>query len=242
MTGVQAVIFDWGGTLTPWHDIDLVAQWRHYADAYRGEEPPGATDLAALLAEAEIARWRRQQATRGAEGTGTLEHIFEAVGIDTDSPRHAHALRSYLAGWDPHTLADPDAVPALTALRDLGIRVGVLSNTMWPRWHHEAVFARDGLLRLIDGTVYSSEIPWAKPHESAFGAALTSVGSVPSRTVFVGDRPWDDIHGAQEVGMRAILVPHSSLGDQAVDIDVVPDATVSRLLDVVDVVRRWNVS
>jgi len=22
----QAVIFDWGGTLTPWHDIDLVSQ------------------------------------------------------------------------------------------------------------------------------------------------------------------------------------------------------------------------
>ena len=24
---IDAVIFDWGGTLTPWHDIDPVEQW-----------------------------------------------------------------------------------------------------------------------------------------------------------------------------------------------------------------------
>jgi putative hydrolase of the HAD superfamily len=24
---VRAVIFDWGGTITPWHTVDLRAQW-----------------------------------------------------------------------------------------------------------------------------------------------------------------------------------------------------------------------
>ncbi len=30
---VEAVIFDWGGTLTPWHTIDIRAVWRAYARA-----------------------------------------------------------------------------------------------------------------------------------------------------------------------------------------------------------------
>ncbi|MFM7596831.1 MAG: HAD family hydrolase [Actinomycetota bacterium] len=234
---VEAVIFDWGGTLTPWHDIDLVDMWLAYAQAFEASDP---RDLAESLAGEERARWQRQQSTSGADGTGTLDHLFGAVGIDVSTPRHGRALAAYLAHWEPHTLADPDAVDLLAALRTRGIRVGVLSNTIWPRWHHEAVFSRDGLLPLIDAAVYSSEIAFAKPHASAFEAALASVGVQPGAAVFVGDRPWDDVHGAQEVGMRAVLVPHSRLGDQAVDIDVTPDAVVSRLGEVLGIIESWQ--
>ena len=234
---VDAVVFDWGGTLTPWHDIDLVEQWSAYAVSY----DPGDGTLAQRLAEAEVALWREQQASRGANGTGTLDHVFASCGVDTDDDRHGPALAAYLEAWDPHTLADPDARSLLEALRDAGVRIGVLSNTLWPRWHHEAVFSRDGLSPFIDAAVYSSEIPFAKPHADAFRAAIVAVGSTPERTVFVGDRPWDDVHGAQQVGMRAILIPHSRLGDQAVDIDVTPDAVVERLGDVLEVVLAWRV-
>lgn len=233
---VEAVIFDWGGTLTPWHSIDLVHMWSAYARTY----DPSDGALASRLADEEMAAWRRQQGSRGADGTGELDHLFRQQGIDVSSERHRLALVDYLRAWDPHTYADPDAVGLFESLRSLGIRIGILSNTMWPRWHHEAVFERDGLLHLIDAAVYSSEIPSAKPHADAFRAALQAVGATAAATVFVGDRPWDDIHGAQAVGMRAILVPHSDLGEQAVDVDVSPDAVVQRLGDVFDVVRRWN--
>lgn len=235
---MDAVIFDWGGTLTPWHDVDLLAQWYAYAQAY---DPPSAGDLAARLLAAEAALWNGQRASAGANGTGSLDHVFAAAGVDTASPAHALALREYLDFWEPHTFADPDAYELLSALRADGIRIGVLSNTLWPRRHHEAVFDRDGLLGLIDGAVYTSETPWGKPHGEAFRAALAAVGSPdPGRTVFVGDRVWDDIHGAQQVGMRAILVPHSRLPiEQQVAVEVTPDAVVERLGAVLDVVRRW---
>ena len=257
MTAVEAVIFDWGGTLTPWHSIDLVEQWHHYAavyvamsdrvapgdrDAAADGTNPGAeeADLAERLAAAELARWREHGDSGGADGTGSLDHIFEDLGIDVGSARHAEALAAYLRGWDQHTVADPQAAPTLSALRARGIKVGVLSNTLWPRWHHEAVFARDGLLPLIDGAVYSSEIPSSKPHGSAFGEVLEALGVPASAAVFVGDRPWDDIHGAQSAGMRAIFIPHSDLGDQAVDIDVTPDAVAMSLADVVAIVDAWR--
>ena len=233
---VDAVIFDWGGTLTPWHDIDLVEQWSAFAGAF----DPYDDGLAERLATAEVNLWREQQASRGANGTGTLDHVFASCGVDTTQARHGAALASYLEAWDPHTLADPEARTVLEGLRQAGVRVGVLSNTLWPRWHHEAVFSRDGLAPFIDAAVYSSEIPVAKPHADAFRIALAAVGGHAERTVFVGDRPWDDVHGAQQVGMRAILIPHSRLGDQAVDVAVTPDAVVERLGDVLGVVLSWR--
>ena len=70
------------------------------------------------------------------------------------------------------------------------------------------MFRRDGVLDLIDGAVYTSEIDWTKPHPEAFRAAMTAVGATdPARCVFVGDRPFDDVHGAKSAGMRAVLVP-----------------------------------
>ncbi len=235
---VDAVIFDWGGTLTPWHDIDLVVQWAAYARVY----DPADDGLAERLAAAEVSLWREQQASGGANGTGTLDHVFASCGVDTSQARHGTALASYLEAWDPHTFADPDARPLLEGLRQAGVRVGVLSNTLWPRWHHEAVFSRDGLTPFIDAAVYSSEIPVAKPHADAFRAVIAAVGAPAERTVFVGDRPWDDVHGAQQSGMRAILIPHSRLGDQAVDVDVTPDAVVARLADVLGIVLAWRES
>jgi len=240
MTGrVDAVLFDWGGTLTPWHSLDLVAQWYPYAQVY---DAAHAKELARRLFDAEESIWRRQRDTGGAAGTGNLQRVFDLAGIDTDSWRHAEAMEAYLEGWDPHTHTDPDVVPLFEALRADGIRVGVLSNTMWPREHHERVFERDGVLHLVDGAVYTSETPSGKPHADAFLAAMACVGvEDPDRCVFVGDRPWDDIQGAQQVGMRAVLVPHSDIPEhQQVPVDVTPDAVVHRLGEVLDVVRGWN--
>jgi putative hydrolase of the HAD superfamily len=129
-------------------------------------------------------------------------------------------------------------VPALLRdLRQRGIKVGVLSNTMWPRSAHERVFRRDGVLDLIDGAVYSSEIPWTKPHPEAFRAAMTAVGvGDPAACVFVGDRPYDDVHGAKRAGMRAVLIPHSEV--PSFD-EVTPDAVITRLADLPAQLDAW---
>ncbi len=37
---IDAVIFDWGGTLTPWHAIDQLQGWRSYADVLHPTTPP----------------------------------------------------------------------------------------------------------------------------------------------------------------------------------------------------------
>jgi putative hydrolase of the HAD superfamily len=232
---VEAVIFDWGGTLTPWHTVDLREQWAHYTQVY---DAGRADELAGLLLAAEEEAWRR---ARDHQRSGTLDDLLRSVGVEPSGERHEQALAAYHRFWEPHTYIDPDVPPLLAALRDRGVKVGVLSNTLWTREHHEEVFRRDGVLDLIDGAVYTCEIEWTKPHPEAFRAAMTAVAVTdPARVVFVGDRPYDDVHGAKETGMRAVLVPHSAIPEnQKGHVEGDPDAVVQRLAEVLPVVDRW---
>lgn len=235
--GVEAVVFDWGGTLTPWHTIDLAEQWHVFARAHAGHAHE-AQDVAARILAAEGAAWQRVRAD--AESARIAEILAEA-GVDTAHEGHEAAHAAYEEFWEPHTLLDPDVPPLWQGLRDRGVKIGVLSNTIWSREYHERVFARDDVLHLLDGAVYSSEIAYAKPHPEAFAAALRAVGvEDASRAVYVGDRPFEDVHGAQRVGMRAVWVPHSDIpADQQVAVDVTADAVVHNLGELLDVVDRW---
>jgi putative hydrolase of the HAD superfamily len=241
-TGIEAVIFDWGGTLTPWHRIDLTGQWEVFAQEYarhHPDHPDGGAALAAAMAKAEKSVWSRL-AENGA--SARLADIFELTGVRTDHPGHPAAQTAYEEFWEPHTYLDEDVPLLFEGLRERGIRIGVLSNTIWTRDYHRRLFERDGVLDFVDGDVYSSEIPWVKPHPGAFAAAMEAVGlSDPARGVYVGDRPYEDVHGAQTAGLRAILVPHSDIPpDQRVPVEVTPDGVAQRLLDVLTLVDTWS--
>jgi putative hydrolase of the HAD superfamily len=225
---VRAVIFDWGGTLTPWHQIDHGELWRQAcAPHFPGNQVAG---IAAAICAAEQGLW---QVSRDSGQSATLDHVFAQAGVAATED----LLASYYALWDPHTYTDPEVAPLLRYLRERGIRIGVLSNTMWPRTAHERVFRRDEVLSLIDGAVYSSEIPWVKPHAEAFRAAMAAIGMTdPGECVYVGDRPYDDVHGAKRMGMRAVLVPNSDVPpfDAAA-----PDAVISRLTELAHHLDAW---
>ena len=225
---VAAVIFDWGGTLTPWHAVDQETLWRDVCAPHFPSEQ--AASVAAAILAAENGLWRQCET---AHRSATLDHIFEQAGVIP----HAGLLDTYFRAWEPHTYTDPDAAPLLRELRRRGIRTGLLSNTMWPRVLHERVFHRDDVLGLFDGAVYSSEIPWTKPHPEAFRAVMAAIGVTdPATCVFVGDRPYDDIFGAKSLGMRAVLIPHSTV--PAYD-GAVPDAVISRLRDLLPHLDNW---
>jgi putative hydrolase of the HAD superfamily len=223
---VTAVVFDWGGTLTPWHTIELAEAWR----ALRLGD-----DAAERLVAAEETVWARARQT---QRSGTMDEVFAAAGV-TAGPQE---IAEYNAWWEEHSYTDPDVRPLWEQLRSRGIRIGVLSNTLWPRTEHDRVFRRDGVADLIDAAVYTSEIEWTKPHPAAFHAVLDALGGIaPEDAVFVGDRPWDDIAGANGVGMRAVLLPHSEIpAYQEGPVHGEPDAVVTRLADVLPLVDSWR--
>jgi putative hydrolase of the HAD superfamily len=226
--GLDAVIFDWGSTLTPWHAIDGAQLWSAVCEQHF--PAPEAAAFAAALYAAESQLWR---AALDSQRSATMATVFELAGVVAS----AELIASYLSAWEPHTFTDPDVLELLRHLRGRGIKVRVLSNTMWPREWHEDVFRRDDVLDLIDGAIYSSGIEWTKPHPEAFRAAMSAVGvSDPARCVFVGDRPFDDVHGAQRVRMRTVLVPHSDVPAYA---EAAPDAVISRLAELRPLIESW---
>jgi putative hydrolase of the HAD superfamily len=225
---VQAVIFDWGGTLTPWHQVDITELWREACTPHFGADR--AVQVATAMHTAERELW---QLVEQEHRSSTLTELFERAGVAPDEA----LLATYSRLWEPHTYTDPDVPVLWRYLRGRGIKVGVLSNTFWPRSWHEEIFRRDGVLDLIDGAVYTSEIDWTKPHPEAFAAAMSAVGVTdPAACVFVGDRPFDDVHGAKGAGMRAVLIPNS---DVPTFPGSTPDAVVSRLADLRPLLDSW---
>ncbi|GAA1162369.1 HAD family phosphatase [Kribbella jejuensis] len=229
---IDAVLFDWGGTLATWHDISLHDTWRAVTTVL---DEAQAEELAARLVAAEGSIWRR---SRDEHRSSTLEEVCLLAEVQLTP----EALAEYERQWDPHTVLEPDAIETLQALRARGLKVGVLSNTIWPRRRHEEIFARDGVLQLLDGAVYTSEIPYTKPHPETFLAAMRAVGvSDPARCLFVGDRLFDDVWGAQNAGMRAAHLPHSAIPrEQIGHTEGTPDATVQRLSELPALIDSWN--
>ncbi len=232
--GVEAVVFDWGGTLSPFVEVDMMDMWRLAA---RHLAPDHEEELCARLVAVEEASWARISVDQRSTTLSSLLALASAeLDLDVAEAVLEEAATHHLDSWTPHVRHDPEAVPTLVALKERGLAIGLLSNTHWPRAFHEHFLARDGLDQLIDVRCYTSELDHTKPHPEAFGAVLGELGvEDPTRAVFVGDRPYDDVFGARSAGMRTVLRPNPSVPGYPVE----PDAVIGELAELVEVVDRW---
>jgi putative hydrolase of the HAD superfamily len=228
---IEAVLFDWGGTLSIYADVDLLDMWRAAANVLAPDDP---APVAAALLAAENHFW--QVHVRDGDRSGTTRELLESVATDTGLDATEAALAAYHAAWEPTVAHDPSAKAVLTELKERGLATGLLSNTHWPRDLHEGWLARDGLLELLDVRLYTSDMTHMKPHREAFGALLAAVGVTdPRRAVFVGDRPRDDVAGAKAAGMRAVLLA----GRPVPGCDVEPDAVLPDLAGLPALLEQW---
>jgi putative hydrolase of the HAD superfamily len=232
---LTAVVFDWGGTLAEFVSAELVDAWRLAA---RHLAPDREDELTARLVAVEAAFWTTTAThQRSATLADLLAAATEELHLDVAEALLEEAAVRHLDSWTPHVRHDPEAAPTLAALRRRGLRIGLLSNTHWPRPFLERFLERDGLAPLIDVRLYTSEMPFQKPHPTAFRAALDALGVVdPSTAVFVGDRPWDDISGASGVGMRTVLRPNPLVEDDGPP----ADARIDALPELLALVDAWD--
>jgi len=232
---IEAVVFDWGGTLSEFVDLELVDAWRLAA---RHIDPDHEDEMVARLVRVEADFWATTAShQRSATLADLLAEATATLGKDIAEALLEEAAVRHLDAWTPHVAHDPEAAPTLATLRQDGLAIGMLSNTHWPRAFHERFLERDGLIDLIDVRLYTSEMPFQKPHPSAFLAASGALGVDPRSVVFVGDRPWDDVSGARSVGMRTVLRPNPF----APDIDgIEPDARIRALPELPDLLRAWR--
>ena len=146
---IEGVVFDWGGTLSVWAEVDLEDMWRAAAKHIHPDDPD---HLTRRLIEIEARFWKGVEES---QFSSKLSDVFETatreLGVDIGQAVLEEALQHHLDSWTPHIAHDPDAGPVLKELREMGLKIGLLSNTLWPRDFHEHFLERDGLIDLIDG-------------------------------------------------------------------------------------------
>lgn len=232
---IEAVLFDWGGTLSTYAQIDLADMWQLAAHHF---DPARSDEIRSKLTEIEAETFAR---TTGDQTSATLRQILERasadLGLDVTEAVLEEAGTHYLDSWTPHILHEADAGEVLRWIKARGWRTGLLSNTHWPRTFHEHFLERDGLAELLDARLYTSELSHMKPHPSVFAAALDAVGvHDPARAVFVGDRLHDDVFGARSAGMRGVWRRNAFVPGY----DVEPDAVIDTLSDLIPVLDAWG--
>jgi 2-haloacid dehalogenase len=83
----------------------------------------------------------------------------------------------------------PEVLPALTALRDAGVRAATLSNGSGGT--AEAVLARADASDLVEATLAAHDFGAWKPAAAAYLGACAALRVEPSRTALVAVHPWD---------------------------------------------------
>jgi len=208
-TSIRAVLFDLGNTLVAYYRAN------DFAPILR-ESIDGVCDFLAERTSVVVDRDRAFQhalelniedpAYRVRPLAGRLIEMFakhELVDADL-SAMCAIFLRPIfrLGTLDAH------ALPTLAAIRRKGIRTAIVSNTPWgspgERWAEE--LARHRLTEAVDATVFCVDVGWRKPAPQIFQHALSLLDVDARDSVFVGDDPRQDVAGAEQSGLRAILI------------------------------------
>ena len=126
----------------------------------------------------------------------------------------------------------PDVLPAVHELRELGMRLGILSD--WGS-NLQPIVEGLGLAAELDFVIASGSVGLSKPDPAFFGLAITRAGVPPGAALMVGDSYRADILGAESAGMDAILIRRPEWRDrrEAVPADARVIASLGELPEIV---------
>jgi len=217
MAALEAVLFDYGDTLFRFRYDE-----RTHAAALAGLlDELGRADVSADALFVEFdQRLGPGLDARGEHGEldylALVRDALAAVGVVVDEQALLRAMRVEHRGWDRNRELHPDSLQLLAAVRERGLRVGMVSNVFdIPELMHEDL-ALMGLTDLIDAAVFSSELGVRKPHPAVYLHVLELLGVAPAAALFVGDRVREDVAGPAALGMRTCLARYyrNDGGDQ----------------------------
>jgi putative hydrolase of the HAD superfamily len=223
MDGVRAraVVFDLWNTLVPWPVDEATALRKRWAE-----------QLGATLEQLDDVwygdgAYHRRETSALAPVVGDL---CEAFGGRADP---SELVRSRVELTRRTLVPDPAVLAALVELRGLGVRLGLISNCaedvaiVWP----ETVLAP-----LFDNVLFSAVVGCMKPARAIYELACDGLGVTPDECVFVGDGANDELRGAKEAGLRAVLIAPPGHPPAWPEVDGWAGPTVASVTEVLELV------
>ena len=139
--------------------------------------------------------------------------ILREAGLDASQELIANILQKWMHLNYKMVLFD-DVAPVLTQLKELGLILGLISNVdrdITP------LCQELGLSAWLQVVVTSQEAGFNKPQPEIFQEALKQAGVKSSEAIYVGDQHQIDVVGANDAGMRGILLDRGSFFEEITD-------------------------
>jgi len=234
----SAVLFDWGDTLIRFNYDEALIEVGHRAGlaALQRDDLPKVERVAAHFRERYEPLFWAPGAVEELEYPGLVRQLLEDFGIEVDDEELTRFLEAEHAAWNPARQLAAHTPALLEALRERGLKLGLVSNAFDPGWLLHRDLEQMGLAERLDFAVFSSEVGMRKPHPAIFERALDALDVDAADAVFVGDRLYEDVHGAGELGMTTVQAlwfradEHPEGGE--------PDFQAFTQMDVLNVVDR----
>jgi putative hydrolase of the HAD superfamily len=193
---VRAVVFDYFGTLTPSVLAITTPEEQATLGALLGVDP-------GELETAWQGMFMERSTGRSGDLPTTLRTVAGRIGGTPSDENVAEAARIRTAAYRRSAVPRRDAVEVLSALRERGLRIAVVSDctlelvTMWPDLPVSTV---------VEQTVFSALVGKRKPDPEMYRLACERLGVEAGECVYVGDGGSNELTGAKAFGMRAVLL------------------------------------
>ena len=195
------MLFDWGDTLMRWEfDLELLATG--HAAGLRAIGRAADPAVTARFREAYLPKFFADGVIEEVEYPGEVRALLGECGIDVADDELWAFLEAEHAAWGPARQLAATTHALLEALRDRGLKLGLVSNAIDPPDLLHRDLADFGVAERLDVAVFSSEIGRRKPDPAIFRHALDALGVAPENALMVGDKVAIDIAGAKALGMK----------------------------------------
>lgn len=217
---LRAVIFDLDGTL-----FDRATSVARLARHQHARFP--------LLQRVPVEQYVARFLELDARGYVPKDAVYRTLAAEIGAPGSlADALfDDFRAHYHDACVPMPGMAALLTALRERGLRLGIITNG-GDAFQRRTVAAL-GIADQIDVVLTSDAEGVKKPDPAIFHRACARLGVAPRDAVCVGDHPTVDVDGAAAAGLSAVW-----LRDPFWEPPRRADAVIARLLDLPDVLSR----
>jgi HAD superfamily hydrolase (TIGR01549 family) len=166
-----------------------------------------------------------------------IKKMLSTLGIKTSNSLLSQADTAYRTAYEESRRAIPGVVQLLYKLKE-ETRLGLVTNGLSDLQHEKIDICN--VRNLLEFIFISDEIGHKKPEKEFFEYVFSQTGSIPSKTILVGDT-WDsDILGGHRVGMHTIWLNRYNMEcpDPSTTTEIQGYEPVDKALDIFREVRN----